>query len=128
LSDYTHMNLTEVKDSAPGFGFAEMGEARFAKDDLDAERTGVSHLKLNPGQRMPFAHKHDQAEEVYVVIAGSGRAKLDDEVIDIVELDAIRIRPEVTRCFEAGDDGISILAMGARHDNDGEVIPNWWTD
>jgi mannose-6-phosphate isomerase-like protein (cupin superfamily) len=128
MADYTHKNLTEVKDAAPGFGYAEMGNVRFAKDDLDAERTGVTHMKLNPGQRMPFGHKHDEAEEIYVVIAGSGRMKIDDEVIDIVELDAIRISPEPGRCFEAGPDGISLLAMGARHDGDGEVLPNWWTD
>jgi mannose-6-phosphate isomerase-like protein (cupin superfamily) len=128
LSDYTHKNLTEVEDSAPGFGFAEMGEARFAKDDLDAERTGVSHLKLNPGQRMPFAHKHDQAEEVYVVIAGSGRMKIDDEIVEIVELDAVRISPEIGRGFEAGPEGVSLLAFGARHDGDGEVLQDWWTD
>ena len=54
--------------------------------------------------------------------------KIDDEVIEIVELDAIRIAPEPGRCFEAGPDGISLLAMGARHDGDGEVLPDWWTD
>jgi mannose-6-phosphate isomerase-like protein (cupin superfamily) len=128
VSDYTHKNLSEVEDAAPGFGFGELGSFRFAKKELDAERTGVTHLKLNPGQRMPFGHKHDQAEEVYVVIAGSGRMKIDDEIIDIVELDAVRIAPEPGRSFEAGPDGMSVLAMGARHDGDGEVLPNWWTD
>ena len=128
MSTYTHKNLSEVKDAAPGFGFGDMGEVRFAKDDLDAERTGISHLKLNPGVRMPFAHKHDEAEEIYVVIAGSGLMKMDDEIVEIVELDAIRISPEIARCFEAGPDGISLLAVGARHDGDGEVIQDWWTD
>ena len=128
MSDYTHKNLTEVEDAAPGFGFGEMGEIRFAKDDLDAERTGITHMKLNPEQRMPFGHKHDQAEEIYVVIAGSGRMKMGDEIVEIVELDAIRISPEVARGFESGPEGISLIAVGARHDGDGEVLPNWWTD
>jgi mannose-6-phosphate isomerase-like protein (cupin superfamily) len=128
MSAYTHKNLSEVNDAAPGFGFGEMGEVRFAKDDLDAERTGITHLKLNPGVRMPFAHKHDKAEEIYVVIAGSGLMKMDDEIVEIVELDAIRISPEVTRGFEAGPDGITLLAVGARHDGDGEVLKEWWTD
>jgi mannose-6-phosphate isomerase-like protein (cupin superfamily) len=128
MADYTHKNLTEVEDAAPGFGFAEMGNVRFAKDDLDAERTGITHLKLNSGQRMPFGHKHDEAEEIYVVIAGSGRMKIDDEIIEIVELDAVRISPELARGFEAGPDGISLLAVGARHDGDGEVIQGFWTD
>ena len=128
MARYTHKNLSEVNDSAPGFGFGEVGAIRFAKDDLGAERTGVTHMKLNPGQRMPFGHKHDQAEEIYVVIAGSGRMKLDDEIVEIVELDAIRVSPEVGRGFEAGPEGISFLAMGARHDGDGELLQDWWTD
>jgi mannose-6-phosphate isomerase-like protein (cupin superfamily) len=128
MTDYTHKNLGEVEDAAPGFGFGEMGQIRFAKDDLDAERTGITHLKLNPGTRMPFGHKHDEAEEIYVVIAGSGLMKMDDEIVEIVELDAIRISPETARGFEAGPEGISLIAVGARHDGDGEVLPNWWTD
>jgi mannose-6-phosphate isomerase-like protein (cupin superfamily) len=128
MSDYTHKNLSEVKDSAPEFGFAEMGEIRFAKYDLDAERTGVTHMKLNPGQRMPFGHKHDEAEEIYVVVAGSGLMKLDDEIVEIVELDAIRVSPEVGRGFEAGPEGVTLIAMGTRHDGDGELLQDWWND
>jgi mannose-6-phosphate isomerase-like protein (cupin superfamily) len=125
---FTHKKLTEVKDSAPDFGMEEIQEARFAKKDLDAERTGVSHHRLKPGQRTPFGHKHEEAEEVYIVIAGSGRMKLDDEIIEVERLDAIRVSPEVVRAFEAGDEGIEVIAVGARHDGDGEVIPGWWTD
>jgi mannose-6-phosphate isomerase-like protein (cupin superfamily) len=125
---YTHKQLTEVKDSAVEFGFSEIAEARFAKDDLDAERTGISHLKLKPGKRMPFGHKHEEAEEIYIVIAGSGRIKLDDEIIEVVELDAIRISPEVTRGVEGGPEGIEVLAVGARHDGDGELVHGWWED
>jgi mannose-6-phosphate isomerase-like protein (cupin superfamily) len=125
---FTHVKLTDVKDSAPEFGMEEVQEARFAKGDLDAEKTGVSHHRLKPGQRTPFGHKHEQAEEVYIVIAGSGRMKLDDEIVEVDRLDAIRVSPEVTRAFEAGDDGIEVLAVGARHDGDGEVIPGWWSD
>lgn len=128
MADYTHMNLSEVKDSAPGFGADEFQEARFAREDLEAEQAGLAHIKVKPGKRMPFGHKHDEAEEIYVVIAGSGRIKLDDEVIEVTELDAIRISPEVARCMEAGPDGLSVLAMGAHHDKDGEVLPNWWSD
>ncbi len=128
MADYTHKNLSEVKDSAPGFGFGELAEARFAREELDAEQTGISHLTLKPGKRMPFGHKHDKAEEIYVVVAGSGRIKLDDEIIDVVELDAIRISPEVARGVEAGPDGISVLAVGAHHEKDGELLQDWWND
>jgi mannose-6-phosphate isomerase-like protein (cupin superfamily) len=125
---YTLKKLTEVEDSAPKFGLGEMGEARFAKDELDAEDTGVSFHRLNAGKRQPFAHKHDEAEEVYVVLAGSGRAKLDDSIVEIRALDAIRVAPGVIRAFEAGSEGLQLLACGPRHDGDGEVIQGWWTD
>jgi len=125
---FTHKKLTDVKDSAPEFGIDEIQEARFAKDDLDAERTGLSHLRLKPGKRSPFGHKHDEAEEVYVVIAGSGRMKLDDEIIEVETLDAIRVSPEVIRAFEAGDDGLEVIATGSRHDGDGEIVQGWWSD
>jgi mannose-6-phosphate isomerase-like protein (cupin superfamily) len=125
---FTHTKLTDVKDSAPEFGMEDVQEARFAKDALDAERTGLSHLRLKPGRRTPFGHKHDEAEEVYIVIAGSGRLKLDDEILEVGRLDAIRVSPEVIRAFEAGPDGIEVLAVGARHDGDGETIPGWWSD
>lgn len=125
---FTHTNLTDVKDSAPEFGMEDVQEARFARDALDAEKTGLTHLRLKPDQRMPFGHKHDKAEEVYVVISGAGRLKLDDEIIEVERLDAIRVSPEVIRAFDAGPDGIEVLAVGARHDGDGETIPGWWSD
>lgn len=125
---FTHKKLTDVKDSAPEFGYGEIQEARFARKDLDAEDTGVSHLRLKPQQRSPFGHKHDDAEEVYVVLAGSGRMKLDDEIIEVETLDAIRVSPEVTRAFEAGPGGIEVLAVGPHHDGDGEIFPGWWSD
>jgi mannose-6-phosphate isomerase-like protein (cupin superfamily) len=128
MADYTHMKLDDVKDSAQEFGMGEVQEARFAKDELDAAKTGVSHHRLKPGKRQPFGHKHEDAEEVYVIISGSGRFKLDDDIVEVETLDAIRVSPEVVRAWEAGPDGMEVLAMGARHDGDGEVIQNWWTD
>jgi quercetin dioxygenase-like cupin family protein len=125
---YTRKRLTDVKDSAPEFGLDGVQEARFAKDDLDAERTGVSHYRLKPGKRTPFGHKHDEAEEVYVVLGGDGRLKLDDEIIEVGTLDAIRVSPGVVRAFEAGPGGIEVLAFGPRHDGDGELIQGWWSD
>lgn len=127
-AQFTHKRLTDVKDSAPEFGLGDDQEARFAKDDLDAERTGVSHHRLKPGKRQPFGHRHEEAEEVYVVLGGSGRLKLDDEIIQVETLDAIRIAPGVTRAFEAGPGGIEVLAFGARHDGDGEIVQGWWSD
>ncbi|MDQ2940395.1 MAG: cupin domain-containing protein [Actinomycetota bacterium] len=125
---YTLKKLTDVEDSAAKFGIGEIQEARFANDDLEAEHTGLSHHRLRSGKRQGFAHKHENAEEVYVVLAGSGRVKLDDKIVEIEVLDAIRVAPGVTRQFEAGSDGIELLACGPRHEGDGEVIQDWWTD
>ncbi len=119
---YTIKNLKDVKDLAPQFGFAEVQEAHFAHEELEAEQIGVSLIVVKPDKRMAFAHKHDDAEEVYVVVGGSGRAKLDDDVKEVGHLDAIRVAPRVVRTFEAGDQGLELLAFGARHDGDGEIV------
>jgi len=104
-------------------------EAHFASNDYEAERTGFSHIRVKPGKRQPFAHRHEETEEVYVVVAGSGRAKLDDDVLELERLDAIRISPGVMRCFEGGDEGIELLAFGPRNKDDrGEVVTGWWSD
>jgi mannose-6-phosphate isomerase-like protein (cupin superfamily) len=125
---YTHKRLTDVKDSAPEFGVGDGMEARFAKDDLDAEDTGISHHRLKPGKRQPFGHRHDEAEEIYVVLGGTGRIKMDDEILEVETLDAIRVAPGVTRAFEAGPGGLEVIAVGARHDGDGELVQDWWVD
>jgi mannose-6-phosphate isomerase-like protein (cupin superfamily) len=125
---FTHKKLGEVKDSAPEFGLGEGMEARFATGDFDAEDTGFSFHRLLPGKRQPFGHRHEDAEEVYVIVRGGGLLKLDDEIIEVEELDAIRVSPDVTRAFEAGDDGLEVIAFGPRREGDGEVVPNWWTD
>jgi quinol monooxygenase YgiN/mannose-6-phosphate isomerase-like protein (cupin superfamily) len=124
---HTVRNLEEAEDQAAKYGYGEMGEARFVSDDLEAEHTGVSHQRLRPGKRQMFAHRHRRAEEVYVVLAGSGRVKIEDEVIEVRPLDAIRVGPEQTRAFEAGTDGLEILAFSARARGDAEIVPDWWT-
>jgi mannose-6-phosphate isomerase-like protein (cupin superfamily) len=125
---YTLRRLTDIEDSAPKSGFGDVQEARFAKDALETERTGFSYHRLKADKRQPFAHRHDQAEEVYVVLAGSGRVKLDDEIVELQALDAIRVAPDVTRAFEAGPSGIELLAFGPRCDGDGDVLMGWWAD
>jgi mannose-6-phosphate isomerase-like protein (cupin superfamily) len=125
---YTIKNLRDVEDSAPKFGFDSVQEARFAWSDLEAERTGLSFHRVKPGCRQGFAHRHEEAEEIYVILSGTGRLKLDDDVVDVKPLDAIRVAPAVLRSFEAGDEGLEILATGARHEGDGEIVaePSFW--
>jgi mannose-6-phosphate isomerase-like protein (cupin superfamily) len=125
---YTIFKLTEAEDQAAKHGFSDFQEARFPNEELATEQTGLMHLRLKPGVRQPFAHRHNRAEEVYVVLSGSGRVRLDDEILDVGPLDAVRVAPEVTRAFEAGPDGLELLAVGARHPGDAEVVPDWWTD
>jgi mannose-6-phosphate isomerase-like protein (cupin superfamily) len=125
---YTLKRLTDVADSAPGLGVGPYQESRFANDDLGAEQTGVTYHRFKAGMRQGIGHRHDQAEEIYVVLAGAGRIKLDDEIFEIEPLDAIRVSPRVTRSFEAGPQGLDVLAVGAQHDGDGEVFEGWWSD
>ncbi len=119
---YTIKNLRDVKDMAPDFGFDEVQEARFAGKTLDADDTGLALMRVKPGQRQAFAHRHDNAEEIYVIVSGTGRIKLDDEVQEVKELDAIRIAPGVVRALEADDEGLEYLAFGTHHEKDGEVL------
>jgi mannose-6-phosphate isomerase-like protein (cupin superfamily) len=129
VAGYTKLNLTEdVEDSAQKFGMGEVLAAHFARDDIEARQFGLSLQRLKPNQRMPFGHRHTQQEEVYVVVGGSGRLKLEDEVINVGRWDAVRVDPEVVRNFEAGPDGLEVLAFGAPNTRDAEQLMNWWTD
>jgi mannose-6-phosphate isomerase-like protein (cupin superfamily) len=119
---YTIKNLRDTEDMAPKFGFDAVQEARFAGRDLDAEKTGVALMRVKPGQRQAFAHRHDAAEEIYVILSGTGRIKLDAEIVDLKPLDAIRIAPRVARALEAGSEGLEYLAFGAHHEGDGEIL------
>jgi len=125
---FTHKKLEDVKDSAEDFGHSDKMEARFAKGDLETEETGFSFHRLKPNKRQPFGHNHEDAEEVYVVVRGDGLFKLDDEIIEVETLDAVRVSPEVTRAFEAGDDGLEVIVFGPRKDGDGSLDPDFWTD
>ena len=125
---HTLLNLENAEDLAAKYGYGEMGESRFVADDLDAERTGISHQRLRPGMRQMFAHRHHRAEEVYVVLSGGGRVRIGDEVVELEPLDALRVGPEQTRQFEAGPDGLEYVVFGARAKGDAEVVRDWWTD
>jgi mannose-6-phosphate isomerase-like protein (cupin superfamily) len=134
MAGYTLANLkTDVEDMAPKFGLAPDLEAHFARQTLEMEQSGVSYQRAAAGFRVPFGHNHAKQEEVYVIVGGSGRAKLDDEVIDLKAWDALRIAPGIWRGVEAGPDGIELIAFGARpgmapDDNDSEMEQGWWSD
>jgi len=119
---YTIKNLRDVEDMAASQGFGEVQEARFAHGDLGAEQSGFSLQRVKPGKRHAFAHRHQRAEEIYVVISGSGRVKLGDAVEEVRPLDAIRVAPSVTRAFEAGEDGLELLVFSPRVQGDAEIV------
>ena len=128
MSDYKIANLKEIDDSAVEFGLAPNMEARFARKPLEAERSGISYQRLAPNFRGPFGHRHEAQEETYVVVGGSGRVKIEDEVHDLRQWDAVRVAPSTARGFEAGPDGLELLAFGAGDSGDAEVLADWWTE
>jgi mannose-6-phosphate isomerase-like protein (cupin superfamily) len=115
-----------VNDSAADHGLSQMQEARFPRQDLGAEQTGLNLLTVKPSQREAFAHRHHRAEEIYVVLAGSGRVKLDDDLVDLQPLDAVRVGPGVARSFEAGTDGLEVLIFGPHVEGDSEIVADFW--
>jgi mannose-6-phosphate isomerase-like protein (cupin superfamily) len=130
MSGYTKRNLkSEVEDSAPKFDMPSEMEARFARRSIEGETLGLTHMKLAPNFRIPFGHKHSGQEEVYVVVRGSGRVKVGDEVVELGEWDAIRFDTDTMRQMEAGPDGMEYIAFGAGTDpTDAEMAPGWWSD
>ena len=118
---YTIKNLRDVDDMAPRFGFDAIQEARFPWRDLDAQATGLAYHRIKPGQR-GGAHRHEAAEEIYVVLAGSGQVNLDGELVELAPLDALRVAPQVARAFQAGPDGLELLVFGPHHEGDGELL------
>jgi mannose-6-phosphate isomerase-like protein (cupin superfamily) len=128
MADYTHTNLAEVKDMAVEGGFSEFQEARFANQDLELESLGVSYQIVKPDKHHAFGHRHQKAEEVYVVLSGSGKIHLDDEEIAVERLDAIRVAPEVTRGFEAGSDGLELIVFSPTAPGDAEIVSDFFEE
>jgi uncharacterized cupin superfamily protein len=95
---------------------------------LGADQTGVNFLIVTPGQREAFAHRHRTAEEIYVVLAGTGCVKLDDELVELAPLDAVRVSPGVARSFQAGPDGLEVLIFGPHVEANGEMVHDFWGD
>jgi quercetin dioxygenase-like cupin family protein len=128
MSSFTIKNLMDVEDStgerAPGL------EGRFARKHLDSEHLGISYFRYAPGVRSPMAHSHREQEEAYVVVGGSGRIRLDDEVHPMRRWDVVRVSPGTVRALEAGEDGLEVIAVGSDRPEggDGVMAPSAWID
>jgi mannose-6-phosphate isomerase-like protein (cupin superfamily) len=130
MATYTIKNLKEIEDQAVKFGLAPNLEFRVAGPALDAEDSAISYLRVAPNFRLPFGHKHKEQEEVYLLLSGSARLKLGDEVLDLKPWDTVRIPKETVRNVEAGPDGAELILIGAPKTGpgDAEVEMGWWTD
>jgi len=126
MSGYTIVNLKEIDDSAGEH--APNLEARFARKQLGSEHLGVSYFRYGPGFRSPMGHSHREQEEVYVVLSGSGRIKLDDEIVALRQWDAVRVAPNTVRALEGGPDGLEVIAVGSDRPEGGDGVraANWW--
>jgi mannose-6-phosphate isomerase-like protein (cupin superfamily) len=128
MSRFATVNLLDVEDSmgerAPGL------EVRFGRKHLDSRDLGVTHVRYEPNLRASMAHSHREQEEAYVVVAGSGRVLLDDEVLELRQWDVVRVAPEVVRSFEAGPSGLELIAVGGPKPEGGDGVPGTavWPD
>lgn len=126
MSRFSTVNLMDVEDSvgdrAPGI------EGRFGRKHLDSRDLGVSLFRYAANLRSPMAHSHREQEEAYLIVAGSGRVLLDGEVHELRQWDVVRVAPEVVRAFEAGPDGLDVVAIGGPKPADGDGVmgeANW---
>lgn len=128
MSDYSITNLKELEDGA-GKRSPEI-EGRFARAAMDSRDLGVSYFRYAPGFRSPVGHRHREQEEAYVVIGGSGRVKLGDEVAELRRWDVVRVAPQTARAFEAGPDGLEMIVVGSARPEggDGELVEGFWTE
>ena len=125
---YARINFDDVTDLAAQYGMGDLGEARYVREDVGAEQIGMTLYRMNPGRRGGFGHRHERAEEMYLVLSGTGRVKIDDDVLDLRALDVVRVAPPSVREFEAGPDGMVLLASGMHVKGDGEMLQEWWVD
>lgn len=126
MSRYSVKNFMDVDP----MGDPSAMELRFTRKYLDSKELGVTLERIAPDFKSTLGHSHQVQEEAYVVIDGSGVAKLDDERIELKQWDVIRIAPEVVRGFDAGPDGLTLIAVGGTkpEGGDGEMVKDRWPE
>jgi uncharacterized cupin superfamily protein len=128
MSEYTKVNLKDCDDVAAGRGVDV--EGRMGRSKLGSEHLGVSYFRYGPNYHSTMGHHHAVQEEAYVVVGGSGRARLGDEIIELGQWDVLRVAPAVIRAFEAGPQGLELVAVGSDRpeEGDGSMVHDFWTD
>jgi mannose-6-phosphate isomerase-like protein (cupin superfamily) len=131
---FTIRNIKDdLDDLGSNFDGAPDLEVRAATSALELEKSGLSYQRVPPSYRFPYGHTHKTQEEVYVVVRGSGRMKVGDEIVELKEWDAVRVPPGTWRGYEAGADGLEIIVIGAPNLGDSprddvEGRRDWWAD
>ena len=129
MANFTLRNLKDdVANSAEEYGMSPNLETRFARKPLHVEGGGFSYQRMAPNYVLPFGHRHKSHEEIYVVLAGSGHAKLEGEMQDLKQWDALSVPPHVARGFAAGSDGMELLVIGFGEAGDTEMIQGYWDE
>jgi uncharacterized cupin superfamily protein len=129
MPDWTLRNLKDdVENAAEQFGLAPDLETRFGRKPLGLDGGGFSYQRMAPNYVLPFGHRHGSHEEVYLVLAGSGRAKLDGEEQELQQWDALRVPSHVARGFAAGPDGMELLVIGFGEGGDAEMLQGYWDE
>jgi mannose-6-phosphate isomerase-like protein (cupin superfamily) len=125
VPDWSKVNFADVEDRSPDDVTMQW---LFARPHLGSTELGISRFTYEPNTRFPFGHRHREQEEAYVVVAGSGRAKLDDEIVELEQWAVLRLAPTVARQFEAGPEGMDVICIGgSRPDGgDGEKVDDFW--
>lgn len=128
MSDFTHLNFMDADDVAGARGATGL-DARMVRDRMASEELGLGLFRYAAGQRSQFGHHHEVQEEAYVVVEGSGRVKLDEEIVELKQWDVLRVAPKVVRAFEAGADGLTLVCVGGTRppEGDGRIVPGWWS-
>jgi mannose-6-phosphate isomerase-like protein (cupin superfamily) len=131
MAGYTMQNLKEIENQGVNFGLDENDiQLRMAKDPLECADCGLTYMRLGPGWRTPFGHNHKTQEEIYILVNGSARMKIEDEVVEMKPFTAVRVSPETMRSYEGGSDGAELIVIGTPRTGggDADIVPGWWGD
>jgi len=106
---YSLIHVDKVEAAGPG------GAVRFVRRVLGVEAFGINWFEIPPNTE---GREHDELEtgqeEVNVIVAGSGRYRIDGEEVDVEVGTFLRFDPGTRRVPIAGPDGMSMIAVGAR--------------
>ena len=130
MAGYTVQNLNEVQNQGENFGInPDELQLRMAKDPLECQNAGISLLRLGPDYRAPFGHNHKTQEEIYVLVNGTARMKIEDEIVEMQPLTAVRVDSGTMRGYEAGSEGADLIVIGAPRTGpgDADVVQGWWS-